>query len=150
LDRSSDTAKLYAKLLNEEQGSLLKDKSLQKEQNTVMTITANEKAIRFPVGSDTLQKDNFVVLNKISDLLAAYPDYNIEVGGHTDNVGDPQLNKTLSVRRAKVVYDYLVSEKGLPVDRVSYVGYGQEKPLSDNNTPEGRDKNRRVEIILIK
>jgi outer membrane protein OmpA-like peptidoglycan-associated protein len=67
----------------------------------------------------------------------------IEIGGHTDNTGDKARNKALSQSRAKAVKDYLVS-KGVDATRLSAIGYGDTKPLSDNKTEEGRAKNRRT------
>ena len=75
-----------------------------------------------------------------------YPDREIIVEGHTDNTGDKQYNQGLSDRRAASVAEYL--KKGVGHDKLSYKGYGSEKPISDNATKEGQAKNRRVEIII--
>ena len=66
--------------------------------------------------------------------------------GHTDNVGSPASNKTLSEARAKSVVSAIVSQ-GVAADRLSPVGFGQDKPIADNSTDEGRAKNRRVELV---
>ncbi|HEX2682687.1 MAG TPA: OmpA family protein, partial [Ferruginibacter sp.] len=67
--------------------------------------------------------------------------------GHTDNVGSDNLNQPLSEQRAKAARDYLI-RKGLTENRVEAKGYGSSKPVADNNTEEGKRKNRRVEIVL--
>lgn len=80
------------------------------------------------------------------EMLKINPDLKIGVEGHTDNVGTPASNKTLSEARAKSVVSAIVS-RGITADRLSPSGYGQDKPIGDNNTEEGRAKNRRVEQI---
>lgn len=80
--------------------------------------------------------------------LKENPNAKVEVSGHTDNVGSPAYNQDLSERRAKAVYDYFVAS-GVDASRLSYKGYGMEKPIADNATPEGRQQNRRVELNVI-
>lgn len=87
-------------------------------------------------------------LDKLVDILTDYPFLKIEIGGHTDNVGGIEYNKTLSELRAKSVVDYLITENVNQV-RLSYSGYGSEKPITSNATEEGRAKNRRVEFLII-
>ena len=68
--------------------------------------------------------------------------------GHTDNIGSESYNKKLSVDRAASVYNYLI-EKGIPKTRMKYRGFGPNVPVADNNTEEGRELNRRVEIFIV-
>jgi outer membrane protein OmpA-like peptidoglycan-associated protein len=79
-------------------------------------------------------------------MMKSNPDLKIGVEGHTDNVGTPPSNKTLSEARAKSVVLAIVAQ-GVPADRISPAGFGQDKPIADNNTEEGRAKNRRVELV---
>ncbi len=72
----------------------------------------------------------------------------IEIGGHSDNVGDKAANEKLSADRAKAVKNYLIS-KGISADRVDSKGYGDTMPVTSNDTPEGRQKNRRTEVKII-
>ena len=72
----------------------------------------------------------------------------MEVSGHTDNVGGAAYNKNLSEARAKAVYDYFIAN-GVSADRLSYAGYGMDRPIAPNDTPEGRQQNRRVELNVI-
>ena len=67
------------------------------------------------------------------------------MGGHTDAVGSDQDNQLLSERRAKAVYDYLIL-RGVDAERLTYRGYGESRPVADNDTPEGRAKNRRTTL----
>jgi len=87
-------------------------------------------------------------LDKLVDILTDYPFLKIEIGGHTDNVGSQDYNKKLSEQRAKSVVDYLIDEDVNDV-RVSYSGYGSERPITSNATEEGRARNRRVEFVII-
>ena len=68
----------------------------------------------------------------------------VEISGHTDNVGNKKKNKALSTKRAEACRDYLVS-KGIDSGRIEAVGYGDERPIESNATPEGQQKNRRIE-----
>lgn len=83
-------------------------------------------------------------LRKVSEFLKLYPDVVVEIEGHTDNVGDEAANVTLSQQRADSVREALVSRFGADGARLSAKGYGPSKPVDTNDTPEGRQKNRRV------
>ena len=101
--------------------------------------------ILFDFNSSDLRGESRNTLRDLADNFRRYPDERIEVEGHTDNVGTPSYNQTLSERRAYSVKDYRVSS-GVPSSRVSAAGYGETHPKSTNSTPEGRQLNRRVEI----
>ncbi len=77
------------------------------------------------------------------------PNLVIEIGGHTDNVGDDKSNELLSQRRAESVKQYLV-KKGVKPERVQTKGYGESMPIADNDSEEGRQKNRRTELKVVK
>ncbi len=74
----------------------------------------------------------------------------VEIQGHTDATGDPASNLRLGERRAQAVHDYLAKHGGLPLHRLRTISYGEEKPLGDNKTKEGRGKNRRVVLVVLK
>jgi OOP family OmpA-OmpF porin len=78
--------------------------------------------------------------------MEAYPNLKIEVNGYTDALGSESGNLKLSQKRAKSVRDYLTS-KGVAIDRIKAQGFGEQNPVADNGTPEGRQKNRRIEIV---
>jgi len=86
------------------------------------------------------------IVEQIAALLKANPDLKLSIEGHTDNVGTPQGNKTLSEQRAQSVMNAVVG-RGIAAVRLSAVGWGQDKPVADNRSEEGRAKNRRVEIV---
>jgi cytochrome c oxidase subunit 2 len=87
-------------------------------------------------------------LDNLVTLMGKFPKLRFELAGHTDNVGDATANMSLSVDRSNKVKSYLV-EKGVSADRLLSKGYGQDQPLESNDTPEGRQKNRRTELRII-
>jgi WD40 repeat protein/outer membrane protein OmpA-like peptidoglycan-associated protein/Mg-chelatase subunit ChlD len=87
-------------------------------------------------------------LNQVYEFLQKNPAVQIEVAGHTDSMGSSQYNKNLSLARAKSVKNYLVN-KGIQPMRIKVAGYGENKPIADNSTPSGREKNRRVEFEIL-
>jgi len=102
--------------------------------------------ILFDTGKSTIQKESLPIIDQIYNLLNSNPALKVSVEGHTDNVGDASANKLLSKDRAKAIVDALIA-KGIDKSRLSSAGWGQEKPVADNRTEEGRAKNRRVEIV---
>lgn len=103
--------------------------------------------ILFDVGSDHIRAESTPTLKNISDMLAAHPDLKLMIEGHTDNVGSAQSNQALSERRAAAVKQYLVTMAHVDAARLSTKGYGASKPIAPNTTDEGRQENRRVELV---
>lgn len=107
------------------------------------------KNIFFDVNRARLEPESLAELQQIRDMLVKNPGLRIQVSGHTDNVGDPDANRALSLRRAEAVVKYLVSE-GISAERLVAKGYGSERPLvSNDDEEEGRQLNRRTEIEII-
>jgi len=102
--------------------------------------------ILFDTGKSTIKSESQAIIDEIYKLLKENPSLKVSIEGHTDNVGNSENNKKLSENRAKAVVDALVA-KGINQQRLSAVGHGQERPVADNRTEEGRAKNRRVEIV---
>ena len=105
--------------------------------------------INFETGKSILTSISLPVLDAFIKVLKDNPDLKFEISGHSDNVGSPESNKKLSSERAQACVNYMIS-KGISSDRLKPVGYGQDKPLVPNSTPENRAKNRRVEAKVIK
>ncbi len=105
------------------------------------------RSIYFNVNKATLQEISYEPLNKLVEILNNYPNAKLTIEGHTDNSGSNAYNMTLSQNRANTVKDYLVS-KGIDASRLNAIGFGEEKPITTNNTGEGRTLNRRVELKL--
>lgn len=117
-------------------------KPIQKDQTMVLNN------ILFDFDKATLRPESYVELEKLYNFLIDNPNLIVEIGGHTDNIGTKEYNQILSEKRAKAVYDYLIS-KNINVNRLKYKGYGDTKPIADNSTEEGRQLNRRTEIKIL-
>lgn len=102
--------------------------------------------INFETGSAAIQPDSISQVEEIAKMLQSDAALNVEVGGHTDNVGTPESNQTLSDARAKSVVAAL-TKLGVPAGRMTAKGYGQTMPIADNRSEDGRAKNRRVELV---
>lgn len=103
--------------------------------------------ILFDFNSAALRPESRSTLRDLAANFQRYPDEEITVEGHTDNVGTTEINQRLSEQRAYSVKDFLVGE-GVPSSRVTSTGYGETRPKATNSTPEGRQLNRRVEIHI--
>jgi outer membrane protein OmpA-like peptidoglycan-associated protein len=127
----------------------------QQLQGTGVSVTRNGNNITlnmpgnitFQTDSADLRADFFDVLNSVSLVLKEYDKTLVEVAGHTDSTGSDQYNQTLSERRASSVAQYLQS-RGINQQRVLTVGAGEAYPVGSNDTPDGRQLNRRVELSL--
>lgn len=102
--------------------------------------------ITFDTGKADLKPDGLSTVREIVGLMTSDPALRLSVEGHTDNVGTAQANKTLSMARATSVMNAVVAG-GIARDRLTADGFGQERPVADNRTAEGRSKNRRVELV---
>jgi OmpA-OmpF porin, OOP family len=102
--------------------------------------------MNFDTGKSIIRDESKPIIEQIVQMMKSNPDLKVGVEGHTDNVGSPASNKTLSESRAKSVVSAIVAQ-GIPADRLSPAGFGQDKPIADNSTEEGRAKNRRVELV---
>ena len=105
--------------------------------------------IFFDLNQSSLREESFSELDRSIKLMSDIPSLEIEISGHTDNLGSVKNNQQLSEQRAKAVMDYLVS-KGCDKNRLTYKGYGPSQPIADNNTEEGRQVNRRTEFKVLK
>lgn len=105
--------------------------------------------IFFETGSAKLKDVSMIEINRLVETLKDKPTLKIRILGHTDNVGDAAANKILSEDRAKAVQDALVANE-IALSRLSYIGVGEADPIDTNETPEGRQRNRRTEFILIR
>jgi outer membrane protein OmpA-like peptidoglycan-associated protein len=102
--------------------------------------------IHFATAKAEILPESRPIIDEIVSLLKNRPNLRIGVEGHTDNMGNPAANKTLSNARAKAVAE-AIAAAGISSNRLDPAGYGQERPIADNRTEEGRAKNRRVELV---
>lgn len=107
------------------------------------------QGIYFDSGSDRLRPESTPTLKEIGGMLKEHGDLKLLIEGHTDDVGDEAYNQNLSERRAASVRQHLVSEYGIDAGRLQSKGYGESKPVSPNTTDEGRQNNRRVELVKL-
>jgi len=105
--------------------------------------------INFENNSDKVNPDSYKTIQKYADFLNNYATYSAKIVGYTDSRGSQNYNQKLSEKRANAIKDMLV-EKGVPLSRLSAVGMGENNPIADNSTKEGRAKNRRIEAELTK
>ena len=104
--------------------------------------------INFETGRSDIKSESQKIIDQIVEMLKSNPTLKISIEGHTDNVGALQSNQPLSENRAKAVMNAIVS-KGIDKSRLLSKGWGQTKPIGDNNTEDGKVKNRRVEIVKL-
>jgi outer membrane protein OmpA-like peptidoglycan-associated protein len=104
--------------------------------------------IQFDTGKATIKQSSNQILNQVVKIMNENNDFNLDIAGHTDNVGKPASNLDLSTRRAAAVKDYLV-RKGIDAARISSEGYGDTRPVASNKTAVGRTQNRRVEFTAV-
>src|SRR5947209_1179870 len=136
----AEKAQLRAQLLNQLN-------SILQTRDTARGLIVNMSDVLFDTGSATLKPGAREKLAKISGILLGHPGLNLQVEGHTDSVGSDEFNQQLSQRRAGSVRDFL-AQQGVPGGSISARGFGKTQPAASNDTPEGRQQNRRVELVV--
>ncbi len=106
------------------------------------------KGVSFEFNSSRLQPDSRKILGDIVGILKRYPDMQVEIAGHTDWIGSDEYNQRLSLSRAQSVQNFLL-EQGAAQDQLTAAGYGEAEPVATNDTDEGRELNRRVEMRIL-
>lgn len=129
----------------ENHGCPLPAPAIKKETTEQVDFIARN--ILFNSSSDQLIDGSFAALDQLVELLQKHPDLGLRIEGYTDNSGNPGANLVLSRRRAATVKKYLIA-KGISPSRLASAGYGQDHPIADNHTVEGKAANRRVELKL--
>jgi len=128
------------------------------QNRSKLGVRENENEIQIKLGAEVLfdtgkydlKPAATTALTQLAELLRSYPGYPIVIEGHTDSVGTPASNETLSQNRAAAVKTWLVESGQVQAGCIETVGFGQRKPVATNDTPDGRQQNRRVEIRLLK
>jgi outer membrane protein OmpA-like peptidoglycan-associated protein len=151
-EADAEKAKLAAALAESEKAELRKQllnqlSSILQTHDTVRGLIVNMSDVLFDTGSYTLKPGAREKLAKISGILLAYPSLKVQVEGHTDSVGSDDFNQRLSEQRAESVREYLVDQQ-VPANAVTAFGFGKTKPIATNDTAEGRQQNRRVELVV--
>lgn len=113
-------------------------------------VTFDENSgVQFATNLYNISSTSEVLLTKLANILKEYPDTNVLVVGHTDSSGPADYNMTLSEKRAYAVTNYFVQNKGLGSARFTTTWFGEDQPIADNGTVEGRAKNRRVNVAIV-
>ncbi|GIV25057.1 MAG: hypothetical protein KatS3mg026_0749 [Bacteroidia bacterium] len=134
-------------IVEEAQGyrEVRKDIGLNKYKSGTVIILKN---IFFDFDKATLRPESKAELERVYQILVENPKMKVRIAGHTDSMGSDEYNQRLSEARAKSVYEYLI-QRGISADRLSYIGYGESRPIDTNDTEEGRQNNRRVELEIL-
>src|SRR6267154_2367474 len=121
--------------------------SILQTRDSARGLIVNMSDVLFDTGSYTLKPGAREKLAKISGIVLAHPGLNLQIEGHTDSVGSDEMNQQLSERRADSVRDFL-AEQGVAPSSITAHGFGKTQPVASNDTPEGRQRNRRVELVV--
>jgi outer membrane protein OmpA-like peptidoglycan-associated protein len=121
--------------------------SILQTRDSARGLIVNMSDVLFDTGSSTLKSGAREKLAKISGILLAHPGLTLQIEGHTDSVGSDEFNQQLSERRSDMVRDFL-AEQGVAGSSMSARGFGKSQPVASNDTPEGRQRNRRVELVV--
>ncbi|MGA8266980.1 MAG: OmpA family protein, partial [Candidatus Acidiferrales bacterium] len=135
-----DREELRAKLLQQFNAILV-------TRDTARGLVVSMSDVLFDTGKYTLRPLAREKLAKISGIVLAYPDLKLAIEGNTDSVGSDEMNQTLSEQRAAAVRDYLAKEN-IPMTSMTSQGFGKTQPVASNDTAEGRQQNRRVEMVV--
>ncbi|MBK8550485.1 MAG: OmpA family protein [Ignavibacteria bacterium] len=122
----------------------IEDKNISAEESWI-----SFDRILFETDKATLRPSSEYQGKNVVAILKAYPDVHLKIGGYTDNTGNPQANLKLSQARADAVMNALIN-KGIAPERLKAEGYGEQYPVATNDTPEGRERNRRVDVRISK
>ncbi|WP_261301994.1 flagellar motor protein MotB [Paenibacillus andongensis] len=166
-EESKTESQLAAKLQKEEKDlkelkqsmdAFIKENNMSEQlttklDNEKLTITISDRAL-FDSGSATIKQESQKLAVSMSNLLSSYPGYEVEVAGHTDNIpirrADFETNWDLSAKRAVNFMKILLNNSKIEPASYSSVGFGEYRPIAENDTTEGRAKNRRVEVSILR
>lgn len=113
-------------------------------------IVLTLKGVYFEFGKATLRTESYLALMEAAQIMKDNPDIQVEIHGHTDNIGSDRSNQVLSEKRAYAVMNFLVQYGGIGPNRLTARGFGESRPIASNDTEEGRQLNRRVEFVILK
>ncbi len=112
-------------------------------------VLISVQGFKFPPGSSEIQPQNFGIMNKIVQGITAFNATKVQVAGHTDATGSNEINLNLSEQRAQNVARFLTDVGHIPSEKIVAEGYGSQKPVATNATPQGRAENRRIEVLIV-
>src|SRR5262249_47111095 len=121
--------------------------SILQTRDSARDLIVNMSDVLFDTGRYTLKPGAREKLAKISSIILAHPGLTMQIEGHTNSVGGDEFNQQLSERRAGSVRDFL-AEQGVPRNSITARGFGKTQPVASNDTAEGRQRNRRIELVV--
>lgn len=133
------TIRRVANMFTEEEGNVIREGD---------EVIIRLYGLTFPVGKDVIEPQYFTLLKKVQDVIKKFPNCIVRIEGHTDSQGSDDVNLVLSERRAKSVAEYLMANMGVEIP-INHQGFGESRPIASNDTPEGRAKNRRIDVVII-
>ena len=104
--------------------------------------------LNFQSGKSVIQPEYFALLKKVQEAISEFTESHVLLEGHTDSIGNPSTNKRLSEERAKAIREYIVANMEISREQITAIGYGDTKPVASNKTSEGRELNRRIDIVI--
>lgn len=134
-----ETIRKLTLLFKEEEGNVLRE-----GDNIIIRLYG----LTFPVGKDVIESQYYPLLSKVQDGIRKFPNCTVTIEGHTDSQGSDDANQTLSERRAKAVAEYLMANMGVE-QPINHQGFGESRPIASNDTPDGRAKNRRIDVVIV-
>jgi len=143
-----DAASNKATIGNKAEGSIAGGVGIDNRIRVREQIVFDLRGVQFETNSDRLTTDSLVILDQAVQTLSSNPKIRVEISGHTDSRGDDAYNQNLSALRATSVANYLISQ-GIGGDRLEPRGYGESRPIADNDTAEGLQMNRRIEFEIL-
>jgi len=112
------------------------------------TIILRLVGLTFDSGASDIRPDSFDLLGKVEQAIDVFPRSELIIEGHTDSHGGDEFNQTLSQRRAESVQQYMINAMRIPTYRLIATGYGETRPIASNETAAGRQRNRRIDIVI--
>jgi outer membrane protein OmpA-like peptidoglycan-associated protein len=138
--QAADAAQARARNLERELEELQAEET---DRGLVLTLGD----VLFETGQATLMPGALTTVDRLAQFMGDYPERTVQIEGHTDSAGSDALNQRLSEQRAAAVRDALVA-RGVDIRRIQTIGYGEARPVASNDTPAGRQQNRRIEVVV--
>jgi outer membrane protein OmpA-like peptidoglycan-associated protein len=153
LSEEASTSSAELAMKKEREAKFSKIKSIFTANEATVITEGNNLVIRlhglnFPSGKATLQPEYFSLLTKVQEALRVFPEKHILLEGHTDSRGNATKNKQLSEERAIAVREYIIANMGKSREQITSIGYGSAKPVATNQTAQGRELNRRIDVVI--
>jgi outer membrane protein OmpA-like peptidoglycan-associated protein len=112
------------------------------------TIILRLVGLNFDSGAAQIKPQNFPLLQKVEKAIDVFPRSELTIEGHTDSYGGDDMNQNLSQQRAESVQQYMINAMRIPTYRLIATGYGETRPVASNETASGRERNRRIDIVI--